>query len=148
MEISNDSPLIVLKSYRKIKYYNKELWRQKGTGAIGCIVFVIIFLVVLYAIFQFSRPYIKRSMMESKLNNLAEWSVENPHYDDEFIIKAILNAAKEVSLDLIPENITLERTKEHISISVYWEDDINLPAYHKHLEFEVEITKQAPREKT
>jgi hypothetical protein len=34
-------------------------------------------------------------MMESKLNNLAEWSVENPHYDDEFIIKAILNVAKE-----------------------------------------------------
>jgi len=147
MENSNDSPLTILKGYKTI-HYNKELWGQQGTGAIGCIVSIIILLIVLYAIFQFSRPYIKRSMMESKLNNLAEWSVENPHYDDEFIIKAILNVAKEFSLDLIPENITLERTKEDISISVYWEDDINLPAYHKHLEFEVEITKQAPREKT
>jgi len=147
MENSNDSPLTILKGYKTI-HYNKELWGQQGTGAIGCIVSIIILLIVLYAIFQFSRPYIKRSMMESKLNNLAEWSVENPHYDDEFIIKAILNVAKEFSLDLIPENITLERTKEGISISVYWEDDINLPVYHKHLEFEVEITKQAPREKT
>lgn len=147
MENSNDSPLTILKGYKTI-HYNKELWGQQGTGAIGCIVSIIILLIVLYAIFQFSRPYIKRSMMESKLNNLAEWSVENPHYDDEFIIKAILNVAKEFSLDLIPENITLERTKEDISISVYWEDDINLPAYHKHLEFEVEIAKQAPREKT
>jgi hypothetical protein len=147
MENSNDSTLTVLKGYRTI-HYNKELWGQQGTGAIGCIVSIIILLLVLYAIFQFSRPYIKRSMMESKLNNLAEWSMENPHYDDEFIIKAILNVAKEFSLDLIPENITLERTKEGISISVYWEDDINLPVYHKHLEFEVEITKQAPREKT
>ena len=147
MENSNDSPLTVLKGYRTI-HYNKELWGQQGTGAIGCIVSIIILLIVLYAIFQFSRPYIKRSMMESKLSNLAEWTADNPHYDDEFIIKAILNVAKEFSLDLIPENITLERTKEGISISVYWEDDINLPAYHKHLEFEVEITKQAPREKT
>jgi hypothetical protein len=82
-------------------------------------------------------------MMESKLSNLAEWTAENPHYDDEFIIKAILNAAKEVSIDLNPKNISLERTQEGVSISVYWEDDIDLPAYHKHLEFEIEKRQKA-----
>ena len=115
----------------------KKLRVQKGKGAIGCIVFIIVLLAALYAAFQFTRPYIKRSMMGGKLENLVSWSLQNP---DKFVIKSVLNAADDLSIDLDPENIEIERTKGHITISVYWEDYINLPYYHKHLEFEIEKT--------
>jgi len=118
----------------------KKLRVQKGKGAIGCIVFIIVLLAALYAAFQFARPYIKRSMMGGKLENLVSWSLQNPHYDDKFVIKSALKAADELSIELNPENIELERTTERITISVYWEDNINLPYYHKHLEFEIEKT--------
>lgn len=121
----------------------KKLRIQKGKGAIGCIVLIIILLAAVYAVFQFSRPYIKRSMMDGKLDNLASWSLQNPHYDNKFVINSILGAAEELSIELDPEDIVLERTKEYITISVYWEDDINFPYYHKHLEFEIEKTKKA-----
>ena len=123
--------------YRTMEHSGK-LGKQEGTGAIGCIVFIIILLAAGYAAFQFSRPYMKRSMMDGKLGYLASWSLKNPHYDNKFIISSILNAADELSIELDPENIGLDRTKERVTIAVYWEDDINLPYYHKHLEFEIE----------
>lgn len=129
-------------SYRMMNHPKKQR-SDGGKGAIGCIVFIIILVAGLYAAFQFSRPYIKRSMMDGKLDHLTAWSLENPHYDNKFVITSILNAAKELSIDLDPENIGLERTKEDITITVYWEDDINLPYYSKHLEFEIEKTKKA-----
>jgi uncharacterized membrane protein YwzB len=123
-------------------HHSRTFKNQKGKGAIGCIVFIIILLGLLYAAFQYSRPYIKRSMMEGKLDYLASWALENPHYDNKFIIKSVLNGATELSIDLDPENIQMERTKESLTISLYWEDDIDLPYYHKHLEFNIEKTKK------
>jgi hypothetical protein len=121
----------------------KKLRDHNGWGAIGCIVLLLILLAVLYAGFQFSRPYIKRSMMGNRLEYLVKWSLENPDYDNAFIIKSVLNAAQELSIDLNPEDIEVERSKERASIYVYWEDEITLPYYSKHLEFEVEATKEA-----
>ena len=118
---------------------------ETGQGAMGCIVFIIVLIGVLYAAFQFSRPYIKHSMMEAKMEDLAKWSLENPHYDDPFIIKAILNAAEELSIDLDREDIQVERNKERARIIIRWEDEVRLPKYVRHLEFNVEASREVER---
>jgi hypothetical protein len=122
---------------------SKRLRMQKGAGVIGCIFFILILIAILDVAFQFSRPYIKHSMMKSKMEDLVKWSLENPHHDNAFITKSVLNVAKELSIDLSPEDIEVERDRERARISVYWEDEITLPYYTKHLEFEVEATKEA-----
>jgi len=121
----------------------KRLRDHKGWGAIGCIFFILILFAVFYGAFQFSRPYIKHSMMKSKIEDLVKWSLENPHYDNAFISKSVLKAAKELSIDINLEDIEIERNKTRARIYVYWEDEITLPYYTKHLEFEVEGVKEA-----
>lgn len=121
----------------KMIYFLSISKKEGGKGTFGCIIFLILLSIIFYISFQISRPYIKRSMMDSKLEYLASWSLKNPQYDDKFLISSILKAADELSIDLIPENIDLERTQEYININIYWEDEISLPYFHKDLEFEI-----------
>lgn len=125
--------------------HHKSLQAHKGRGAIGCIFFILITLAVIYGAFQYTRPYIKHSIMKSKIESVAQWALENSYYDDSLVIKGVLTAANELSIDISPEDIQLERTKERVNIFVSWEDEINLPSYHKHLEFEVEAIKKAKK---
>ena len=111
----------------------------------GCIVFIIVLIGVLYAAFQFSKPYFKHSMMQTKMEDLAKWLLENPHYDDLFVIKEIFNAAEELSIDLDREDIKVERNKERVRIFVRWEDTVSLPKYIRPLEINVGASREVEK---
>jgi len=109
---------------------------SEGKGTLGCIVTLLILGVMVLMLMRIGPPYFAFKSFESDLKKETSRSGANS-FDNETIIKNVLDLAKRNELHLKREDVTVERYSSQLFISVHYVLPMDLIVYQRDLNLDV-----------
>ena len=104
-------------------------WRfERGDVPIGCLVGMVVLLVVALVAIKAAPLIVNVGELDKEIETLAD-RTNRREYNDERIIKSILEKAENLDLPVTAKNITIKRTSSRIKITVTYDVPINFPGY-------------------
>jgi len=119
----------------------KRLKDQQG-GTFGCAFMIFLVLAGGYVAYLFSIPHMHYSSFEG---HLAEMVPYYKHHNAEFIQEAVIDTAKGFDVELEPEQVKVQvsRDDNRITIDIEYTRDVVLPYYTHTFTFRPHLTGQA-----
>jgi len=106
---------------------------QRGAGAIGCLVMIIVVSAVMYAGFQFGLPRLRHSSFEERIT---ETLAGNPQgLSAAEAKKQIIQIASEFDIALAPAQVEVDTANSRMKIDVNYEKVIDLKFWQKTVRF-------------
>ncbi len=110
----------------------------------GCLLSLVLLGVLILITFRVGPPYFAWKSFESDLRKETSRAGANL-YDEETVIKSVLDLAKRNELPLKRENITVERAAGTISITVRVTLPMDLIVYQRDVNYEIKTTSLVGR---
>ena len=111
-----------------------------GGSKLGCLVFIIIFSLIVYIGYYWGKAQWNYESMKDKINETVKFVASQKNVD---LIKAkesILNEAEKIGVDIYEEDIEIKVTELYSTINVYWEVPIEFPGYIYYLQYSIDKT--------
>ena len=105
---------------------------QRGAGAIGCLLMMVLVAGGVYGGFQYFMPKLRYSSFSDRMNE------SFPHFqkqDPEGVRKQIIDMAAEFDVQLKPEQVKVDTTSGRLVIDVQYEKLVDLKFWQKTLTF-------------
>ena len=125
---------------RKIKGF-------RGATAFGCLIFLILVAVLLYAGFKFGEAGWNYFEVKYKIREALNWAAAGKYKTEVEISQKVIARVAEAGIQLKPRNIKIQQTKDSLIISVAWERQVDFPYYSFPLNFDVTLTEEKRWEK-
>ncbi len=104
-------------------------WRfERGDVPIGCLVGMVVLLVVALVAIKAAPLIVNVGELDKEIETLAD-RANRREYNDERIIKSILEKAENLDLPVTAKNITIKRTSSRIKITVAYDIPVEFPGY-------------------
>ncbi len=116
----------------------------EGRGTLGCLISIVVLGVLIVATLRIGPPYFAWKSFEADLKKETSRAGANA-YDEETIIKNVLDLAKRNELPLQRENITVERYAGQVAIKVRCTLPLDLFFYEREINFEIRTTSLVGR---
>ncbi len=109
---------------------------SEGKGLLGCLIFIVLFAVAIFLGITLGPIYYSNYSFESELRT--EASRAGSHFmDDETVVKDIMDLAKRNEIQLVREDIKLERFAGQLHITVNYAVPVDLLVTRRNLNFEI-----------
>ena len=131
------SPWGYLKMKRKLRYDHFEnLYGYDGKGTAGCMISVLLLLVAVFVGIKLIPIYYSNSNFESAVKT--EASRAGAHFfDDDTIIKDVLDLAKRNDIRIKRDNIKVERFNGQVHLYITYSVPVDFVFYQRNLIFNV-----------
>jgi len=104
-------------------------WRfERGDVPVGCLVGMVVLLVVALVAIKAAPLIVNVGELDKEIETLAD-RANRREYNDERIIKSILEKAENLDLPVTAKNITIKRTSSRIKITVAYDIPVEFPGY-------------------
>ncbi len=109
---------------------------SEGKGSLGCIATLLLLGLTLLVSVRVGPPYFAYKSFEADVKKETSRAGANA-FDDETVIRNILDLAKRNEIRLPRENITVERYAGQIMISVHYVMPLDLLFYQRDINFDI-----------
>ncbi|MBK5258247.1 MAG: hypothetical protein JJE51_01520 [Thermoanaerobaculia bacterium] len=99
---------------------------QRGEGQFGCVVGLAILVVALFIAFKMIPIKVRAAEVRQEV---ADEAKSAGMHDDKRITDSIVSKARDVDLPVTPENITIRRAANAITIDVQYTVPVDFPGY-------------------
>jgi hypothetical protein len=110
-----------------------------GKGILGCFFFLAIAAAAVFVGIRLGPIYYANSNLESSIRTEVSRAGAN-FFDDETIIKDVLDLAKRQEIRLTRENIKVERYAGQVHITVHYTVLADLGFYRRNLDFNIDVS--------
>ncbi len=112
---------------------------EEGKGTAGCLVFLLLLAVCCFVGIIVGPPYFANSGFETDVK--AEVSRAGAHYfDDDTVIKDILDLAKRNEIRLKREDIKVERVAGQVYVTIRYSVPVDFMIHQRDLNFEIKAS--------
>lgn len=99
---------------------------QRGEGQLGCVVGLVLLLVAVFVAYKMIPIKVKAAEIRQEVVDEAK---QAGTHGDERIVATIVQKAQEVGLPVTPEDISIERRANQISVDVRYTVPVVFPGY-------------------
>lgn len=112
---------------------------KKGIGAVGAIVLIVLFGVLIYVGWNFGAMWFSNKWLTGKVRDAIQTrSMEGNHA----VVDEIARSAKERNLAVIPDNIIVERPhRDSLKVYLEYDYDIHMPGFDKTYHQKINVTE-------
>jgi len=108
-------------------------------GTIKALIGILAIVASLYAAWRIVPPELSNYSFQDDLRNIAMMGAANPHQTDQEVVDSVIKKAQEHEINLVPEQVTVQRIGTPGAPAVYVAADytvpVNLPGYSFTLHF-------------
>jgi hypothetical protein len=123
----------------KWELHRGQIWNDEGKGTAGCLFFFVLLGIAVFVGLRIVPPYFSYASFETDVKT--EISRAGAHFfDDETIIKDILDLARRNEIRLTEQNIKIERFAGQVFVTVRYSVPEDLFVYRRNLDFEVKAS--------
>jgi hypothetical protein len=119
----------------------------RGTTTFGCLIFLILVAVLLYAGFKFGEAGWNYLEVKQKIREALTWAAAGKYKTEVEISQKVIVSVADVGVQLKPRNIKIQHNKDSLLIFVAWERQVEFPYYSFPLKFDVTLTEEKRWEK-
>ncbi len=112
---------------------------SEGKGALGCVFSLVLLVTGVFVGIKVVPLYYSASSLETDVRT--EVSRAGAHfYDDEVLIKDIIQLARKNEIRLAPENIKVERLAGQVHVKIHWDIPVDFLLLQRTLAFNIDAS--------
>ena len=111
---------------------------ERGSGNLGCILWVIVLLVGILIAYKAIPVKIKSAELYDQMEEMAKFSARNP---PEEIKKQILDLGRELELPLEKDNVKVQRIGDRIKMQASYTVPLEFPGYTYEWHFDHQVDR-------
>jgi hypothetical protein len=117
---------------------------NEGKGTLGCIITLLLLAIATVATIRIGPPYFAFKSFEADLKKEASKAGANA-YDDETIIKNVVDLARRNEIRLQKEDVTVERYAGQVHVTVRYSLPLDLFFYQHNINMDVRVSSLVGR---
>ncbi len=127
-----------------MKHFNplNRTHRCGGTTTFGCLVWLVVVGVLSYAGFRFGEVGWNYLEVKQKIREALTWAAAGQYKSEVEISQKVVASVAEAGIRLKPRNIKIQQTKDTLTISVAWEQQVEFPYYSFPLKLNVALSEE------
>ena len=114
----------------------------RGASTMGCLLFILIAGVIVYAGFKVGEAYWSFFEVRHKAREALNWAAAGSPKSEGEITKKVLDNISQVGVTLSSQNIQISQTTDTLTITVSWGQEVEFPYYTLPLDFSTTQTEK------
>jgi hypothetical protein len=119
------------------------MWKNnRGSGKLGCLIWLIILVVVLFVGYKFGSAQWAYLSMREDIHEIAKSAAHERTLNVEVIQQEVITLGENLGISIAAEDIKIEDRGSEVTIDVSWEVAFDFPFYTYYQDYSVTSTQR------
>jgi len=114
----------------------------RGSGKIGCLIWLLILWGALYVGYKFGEAQWAYLSLKEDVQEIARGAASQARLNLDAVRRQVMDRAKVLGVSIAAEDITVEERDNDITVDVYWEVALEFPFYTYYQDYTITTTKR------